>query len=63
MFELKRFLDSLVDENHPFRRGPNLWEGSAMSLLKPRRIKLFTPRSTGWEEQQMRFYFMRLNKN
>lgn len=63
MFELKRFLDSLVEENHPFRRGPNLWEGSAMSLLKRRRIKLFTPQDRGWEEQQMRFYFMRLNKN
>ncbi len=63
MFDLKRFLDGLVDENHPFRRGPNLWEGSVMSLLKPRRIKLFIPRGGGWEEQQMRFYFMRLNKN
>lgn len=64
MFDLKRFLDSLVDENHPFRKGPNLWEGSALSLGRLReRMKAFSPRDGAWEEQQMRFYFMRINKN
>jgi len=63
MFDLKRFLDNLVEADHPFRKGPNLWEGSALSLLKAKRIKLLVPQGSGWEEQQMRFYFMRINKN
>lgn len=63
MFSLKKFLDGLVDENHPFRKGPDFWEGSAMSLIGSGKKAKFPLLGAAWEEQQMRFYFMRLNKN
>jgi len=58
---LKRFLDGLVDENHPFRKGPDLKDGSALSTIKPAEVT--DGKDAALREQQTRFYFSRVNKN
>lgn len=64
MLSLKIFLDGLADENHPFRKGPDLREGSTLSLDERKKpVKMGTVKSSGFKEQQERFYFMRINKN
>jgi hypothetical protein len=64
MLNLKAFLDGLADENHPFRKGPDLREGSALEQGKIRiPLGVRAGKAKDFEEQQRRFYFMRLNKN
>jgi hypothetical protein len=64
MFSLKAFLDSLVDENHPFRKGPDLREGSALPPAEAViRTRIYDTRTWSWEEKLIRFRYMRINKN
>jgi hypothetical protein len=64
MIDLKLFLDSLVEEDHPFRKGPDLRLGSA---LPPEgssvRTRVYNTRTWTWEEKLIRFRYMRINKN
>ncbi len=64
MLDLKQFLDGLADENHPFRKGPDLRQGSALPPEETME-KVWGPfrRDEAWRERQVRFYFMRINKN
>ncbi len=64
MLSLKRFLDGLADEDHPFRRGPDMRKGSALPTEEMKgTAKVRSERTSVSTEQQTRFYFMRLNKN
>jgi|GEM_PF-5721670 len=61
MLDLKRFLDALADENHPFRKGPDLEEGSALVYREEARVR--AQADEGAKDRQIRFYFSRVNKN
>lgn len=61
MLNLKRFLDGLVDEDHPFRKGPNMEEGSALVSGEEAKVPARADETAGGA--QIRFYFSRVNKN
>jgi hypothetical protein len=64
MISLKLFLDSLVEEDHPFRKGPDLRDGSALPAEEVRvRAGLSRSWAHTWEEKLVRFRYMRINKN
>ncbi len=61
MLNLKRFLDALADENHPFHKGPNLEDGSALTAREEARVRAQADETA--RDRQVRFYFSRVNKN
>ena len=64
MLSLKRHLDKLAGEGHPFLVGPDLKEGSAFPIKKLLEgVPGDSSESKIPEDSIKRFYFIRFNKN